>query len=262
MKNIDTLTITQLLQNPTGRFSAYMARRDRIIDDMDNRYRKLLTICKKFNFKIYKVKKDYLFHFEIPSEEFPNNLLYNVCILFCVYDEVAKDKTINNYTLKLFSNSPNFMFTYTYALEQNDMIIPFLKSKCSHLALTQPPSVRNPIEVYGFEKSVYFACKYIMDNNLNHIFDIDNNRRIYNQTKFKTEVMSQEMKYEENKKIKKQISDEKKKAKQALKSKTASDMTDTKKFKSKTTTVSKTNSLKKNTTKKTGAINVIKRKKK
>lgn len=245
MQNIGALTIKQLLQNPTGKFSAYMARRDKIIKDLDDRYRLLMSKVQKVNFKIYKVKKDYLFHFQIPSEEFPNNLYYDVCVLFCWENEVKDDKTISEYKLKLFSNSPNFMFTYTYALEQNDMIIPFLKSKCSRLALTQAPTIRNPIEVYGFEKSIYFACRYIMDNNLTTIFDLDNNRHVYSETKLKSVIMTQQNKYEENKNIKKQIAAGKKTAKQASKTKPMTNSKTVSTFKKqKTSAVSKSKGVK------------------
>lgn len=255
MQNIDVLNIKQLLQNPTGKFSSYMARRDRTIEDLDNRYLQLLAKAKTFKFKVYKVKNNYLFHFYIPSEEFVNSLFYNVCILFEEHDELTgSEKTINNHHLKLFSNSPNFMFTYTYALNQNKMIIPFLLSKCSKRALTEAPTLRNPIEVYGFEKSIYFACRYIMDNQLNNIFEIENNRFLYNETKLKSEIMSQEKKYEENKKIKKEVAEKKREAKKAAKG--SQNATTVSKF--------KTQAEKKETkvsTPKRKAVRVIKRKK-
>lgn len=258
MQNIDILTIKQLMQNPTGKFSAYMARRDKTIEDMNNRYYNLLNKSKKFTFKIYKIKKDFLFHFFIPSEEFPHNIYYDVAILFCYNDEVANQTTINNYTLKLFSNSPNFMFTYTYALNQNDMLIPFLKSKCSRLALTQPPSLRNPIEVYGFEKSVYFACKYIMDNNLNNIFELEGNRYNYSESAFKNSIASQENKYEENKRVKKAIAEKKKQEK--IESKlNKNNVSDVKEYKTK---ANKPSIVKNKTVKKTSKVSSVVRKKK
>ena len=213
MQNIEPLNIKQLLQNPTGKYSAYMARRDRTIEDLNNRYLKLLSTSKNFSFKVYKNKEDYIFHFIIPSEEMPLNLTYDVVIQFCANEEVKDEKTINNYILKIFSNSPNFMFTYTYALDQNKMIVPFLRTKCSKLALTQAPTLKNPIEVYGFEKSIYFACRYIVDNNLTHKFDLDNNRFLFTESKIKSQVVSQEAKYEENKITKKKVAEAKRKKK-------------------------------------------------
>lgn len=255
MQNIDTLTIKQLLQNPTGKYSSYMARRDKTIEDLDNRYFQLLNKAKTFKFKVYKIKQNYLFHFYIPSEEFVNSLFYNVCILFEAHKELTgTEKTINNHHLKLFSNSPNFMFTYTYALNQNKMIIPFLLNKCAKRALTETPTLRNPIEVYGFEKSIYFACRYIMDNQLNNIYEIENNRFLYNESKLKSEISSQEQKYEENKKIKKEIAEQKRQAKKAAQG--SQNATTVAKF--------KTQAQKKEqkvTTPKRKAVRVIKRKK-
>lgn len=255
VQNIGVLNIKQLLQNPTGKFSSYMARRDKTIEDLDNRYFQLLNKAKTFKFKVYKVKDNYLFHFYIPSEEFPDSLFYNVCVLFESHNELTgSEKTINNHHLKLFSNSPNFMFTYTYALNQNKMIIPFLINKCAKRALTEAPTLRNPIEVYGFEKSIYFACRFIMDNQLNSIFEIENNRFLFNEAKLKSEIATQESKYEEQKRIKKEVAEKKRENKKLAKG--MQNSTTVNKFKTQAEKKEQ-----KQSTPKRKAVRVIKRKK-
>ena len=167
INNRVVLTFHQLVQNPTGKQSAYMASRERIKLDLESRYYKLLKKVKgNFNFNLYVDKNNYLFHFKIPSEKF-DDLFYDVLINFIPIDvENEKSNMLNNYSVKLFSNSPAFTFTYTYVLNMNGLLIPFIKSKCNKLALTKRPRIKNPVEQYGFEKSIYFASLFIKENKL------------------------------------------------------------------------------------------------
>ncbi|QXN67980.1 hypothetical protein FPHOBKDP_00230 [Listeria phage LPJP1] len=89
-----------------------------------------------------------------------------------VYDVVIKiDKnntnvSILNSHISFYSNNPNFMFTYGYIYNRDGLIIDWLKNKMSIKSLVDEPKVRNPNQIYGFEKSVYFALIYLEKNNL------------------------------------------------------------------------------------------------
>jgi hypothetical protein len=191
------LTLHSLLTNPTGKHTAFMSSRARIIEDLENRYAKMLSKHKKFNFQVFKKSKEYIFVFKIPSETH-DEFLYDVVILFTPKEkEHEKDRTLNRYTLSLFSNSPNFTFTYTYVLSKNDILAKFMKPKCSPKALSDAPKVRNPVEVYGFEKSCYYACMYIKQAGLTNKFDLDSNVFIFNQGKIMRTVASQDDKLKE-----------------------------------------------------------------
>jgi hypothetical protein len=186
------LTLHSLLTNPTGKHTAYMASRARIIEDLEVRYAKMINKHKKFDFKVYKDGRSYVFVFSIPSETH-DDFLYDVAIMFTPEEkDYEKDRTLNRYSLKLFSNSPNFTFSYTYALNKWGIIVPFLKSKCSSKALSDAPKVRNPVEVYGFEKSCYFACMFIKQAGLTNKFDLDSNLFIFNKGKILKMVATQE----------------------------------------------------------------------
>jgi hypothetical protein len=201
VSNIEPLNLKQLLTNPTGKYSAYMSARYKIIEDLNYRYNKLLSTYQKFKFDVYKVKNTYLFWFKIPSEKY--DLYYDVFIQFNPTLESKDDLNINNYILNLFSNSPSFMFTYTYVLNNNGMIVDLLKNKCSKEALTKEPSIRNPVEVYGFEKSCYFACKYISDNKLIYKHVLEQNKKKFDKELLK-KCKTQEDKLIEYNKIKKE----------------------------------------------------------
>ena len=205
MENIKEMTIGDLLQNPTGSGSAVMASRKVIIADLDNRFLKLMHTHNNYmEVRCFKSKQEeYIFKVKVPAETLPN-LFYDVVIMLTPNceskedsDSIRGDRTLNRYRLKLFSNSPNFMFTYTYVLNNNNMIVPKLKHKCSPRALTEPPTIKNPVESYGFEKSCYFACKYIKEKGLLNKTVVDNNLYIFDEFKLHASVASQDAKLKE-----------------------------------------------------------------
>ena len=159
------MTINQFLQNPVGKGSASGARRDVIIGNLQTRYSKLYKECKKqFRMSVFEETNHYFFVFKIPSETFKDKLSYDVVIQLIPIGSAGKDLTLSRYAVKVFSNAPNFMFTYAYLYNQDGILIDFLKKKLSNKALTQSPDVRNPNMSYGFEKSVYFALLFITTN--------------------------------------------------------------------------------------------------
>lgn len=167
------MTMKQFLQNPSGPQSASFARRDIIIQNLEERFAKLYAKRKK-DFKVIifrgSNKNDFVFYFKIPSEkEEYSDLVYDVVIKFMpVSIKAMSALTIDNYAVNVFSNSPNFFYTYAYWYNQDDIIVSELKSKLSKLSLEEKPEVKNPEGIYGFEKSVYFAFLYMKYNNLNY----------------------------------------------------------------------------------------------
>ncbi|AMS01311.1 hypothetical protein AR9_g227 [Bacillus phage AR9] len=161
------VTMNQLLQNPSGKYSAYFARRDITIQNLKDRFYEMMKQHKDFKLEIMKDKDIYYFYFKIPSETY-EKLFYDVVLQFSpINDQANSDFTFNNYSVRLFSNAPNFLFTYAYVYNQDGILIDFLKKKISNKALNEPPNTRNPIQSYGFEKSVYFALLYIKHRRFN-----------------------------------------------------------------------------------------------
>lgn len=196
------LTLNALLNNPTGKQTSYMASRARIIADLEARYESLLKKYKKFPFRIFKLKNSFVFIFKIPSETF-DDFFYDVVIQFePTTPEMERDSTLNRYKLYLFSNSPSFTFTYTYVVSDNDMLVDFVRGKCSKVALSEAPKIRNPVEVYGFEKSCYYACKYIRDMGVHKKFSVEGNLFLFNKLKVLSSISSQEEKLKEYNKLK------------------------------------------------------------
>ena len=157
------MTFQQFLQNPTGPYSAFFGKRENIKQDLNKRFYTLLgnTKKKEFDCKVYKKENSYYFHIKIPSEKF-STLLYDVIIKLVPQDtSVLVENTLKNYNLQFFSNSPAFVYTYAYVSKKDKLLLPFLENKLNKQALTKPPTIKNPIEIYGFEKSIYFALLYI-----------------------------------------------------------------------------------------------------
>lgn len=155
--------IKDFIDNPMGKGSTAITNRQLIKDDLNKRYKKILK-TKKIDLNIYKDNDEYYFHFKIPSESERNNT-YDVVLNFVMDDEDFKfDNFLNRYYLKFFSNCPSFIFTYAYAFNLYGMFIEHLENKYDKKVLEDDPVIRNPGEIINYEKSIYFACTYIMEN--------------------------------------------------------------------------------------------------
>lgn len=211
------MTMKQFLQNPSGSYSASFARRDLIIANLEDRFAKLYQKRKQdFKVKAFRGpnKNDFFFYIQVPSEKY-DKIVYDVVIQFTPLNITAMSAAnIDNYGVKVFSNSLNFTFTYCYWYNQDGIVISQLKDKFSPKALTDKPVVKNNEGIYGFEKSVYFAMLYIKYNELNKKANIlkilDNNMTI---AKLKPSIKSANSKIIEYNLTKKANGDENKKNK-------------------------------------------------
>jgi len=192
------LTLNQFISNPTGKYSAEVGRRDLIKNSLERQFKALLREHNgKFQWKIFQPsanKNNFLFHFKIPSTT-KKDLFYDVVLQF---NENNKGKTtISEFDMKVFSNAPNFMFTYAYVLNEDGLLIDLLKSKIDKRALTQEPDKRNPRQDLGFEKSMYFAGLYIKDARMYYISQIKNNVSRWNRSAFLDSIANTSEKLEE-----------------------------------------------------------------
>lgn len=213
-KNRPMIKLMDFLNNPSGKSSSMFAKREEIKKNLNFRYNKLLSKHKSFNFNIIEEDEHYYFLFKIPSESF-DELFYDVVLEFVPDDEdVKKLNSINEYSMNFFSNSPHMLFTYTYVLKENNLIIEFLEDleKYSKTALKERPKVRNPIEMFGFEKSCYFAALFIYMNKFNRKNEIAKKllklSKLSKEKLYKT-IKSQEQKLFEYNNLKKQKQNEK-----------------------------------------------------
>lgn len=162
------MTMKNFMQNPTGKYSASFARRDLIITGLVTRYNQLIKKCGSFKYTVFEDGDDYIFHIKVPSERFGNKCIYDVVINFrCINPTMMKMAlTLKNYALNVYSNAPNFTFTYAYVYNKDGIIPDFMLPKVAEKAITDEPVVKNPGQSYGFEKSVYYALLFIKNSGL------------------------------------------------------------------------------------------------
>ena len=154
------MNIREYLDNPMGK-GAIIPGKQAIINDYNTRFDKLIE-DKKFSIKIYKDKDDYYFHIiQVTESEREND--YDVVIKFYPKDKTNKaEDSIINYEVSFFSNCPSFTYTYAYAYNNAGLLIDILAKKYDEKILSMAPVVKNPSNMINFEKSLYFACKYIL----------------------------------------------------------------------------------------------------
>ena len=208
----------QLLQNPTGKKTSHTTARYRVIEDLTRRMHGMIKEHGSFKFKVFDDGDKYLFKFKMPSESY-DKLFYDVLLEFRPLDKDQKDnKTIREYGMRVFSNSPHFTFTFTYVMNDNGLLVPWIKPKINKKALKDKPKVTNPIGEYGFEKSVYYATLFIKESRLYRKSALKQNLIKLNESALISSIKSDTMKLREYNKVKKDKT-KKKKSKQPIKRK-------------------------------------------
>lgn len=156
------MNIKEFLKNPVGK-GAVIPGKNTLLADLDKRYKALLE-RKEFEFNIYRKKDCFFFHFLIMTEDPERENDYDVVIGFYPTKTQKFDTVITRYDIKIFSNSPSFIYTYAYVAKQNKLLIVDFYNKFDVNVLKKPPVSRNPGKIMGYEKSVYYACKYLVEH--------------------------------------------------------------------------------------------------
>jgi hypothetical protein len=105
----------------------------------------------------------YFVHLRIPSENpFAQDIWYDVVFEFYPTKEAdIESGTLTNYGVKVFSNYITFTFSFTYVYNRYDLLIPWLKAKCSKQALFTPPVKSNPSNLIGTDIKMWFAAHHV-----------------------------------------------------------------------------------------------------
>lgn len=158
------MNIREFMNNPSGK-GAVIPGKAVLLMDLDKRYNEL-TKNDGISEKIYNHKDIYYFHIITKTESEERDNTYDVVLKFEPVDKnMLKDGSLKNYIMKVFSNSPSFTFTYAYVAGLNGILIEELMDKFDVNILGQPPISRNPSLLFSYEKTIYFACKYLLEHN-------------------------------------------------------------------------------------------------
>jgi len=148
------IQISDLLKNISSGQSGIPTRL--IFNQLDMVYKGLKSGIKIL--KIEPVKEGFIVYMIVPSQN-DKNRHYDVDFLF-----FTKNRITQTTKFKVFSNSPNFGFSYAYLFnKQKSLLFPELYPR---IMLRLPPKVKNPFEVTGFDKHVYSALKFVYKENL------------------------------------------------------------------------------------------------
>jgi hypothetical protein len=161
--------LRDFMDNPMGKGSTAIQSRQLVQRDLNQRFTKLMSQDgKKMDVDVFKdINGDnYYFHLKVPSESDKKMHVYDVIVQFTTdgNKDLRNDKNLNRYSIKLFSNSPSFTYTYAYAFKLYGALADGLDNKFKDIVFEQPPITRNPGSVIGYEKTTYFACLYLSQN--------------------------------------------------------------------------------------------------
>lgn len=155
------MKIDDYIRNPVGK-GAIIPGKEQILMALDYR----LQVIQKYNeivMKIYKNGEDVFYHVLIPSENKDREMNYDVIIKFKKTDKSDKfDQSYRQHEIEFFSNCPSFTYGYAYVAHINGNLVKEFIDKYDPKVLKYPPVSKNPGLVFGYEKSIYFACKCIL----------------------------------------------------------------------------------------------------
>lgn len=163
----ETRSIKQMLNQPTGKFSAYFASRARIKQQLTSIFIKNLRKYRKEFYCVPYVdnqgltgkKKNLIFYVSVPSESFNMNKIRWDCVILVEYDST---KNIGDRNAYFYCNSPSFIYTYAYVMYNRGLIPSFVLPRVPSACLSIPPKNRNPIETLGFDKILFQALEYLV----------------------------------------------------------------------------------------------------
>ena len=118
-----------------------------------------------------KEKDNYFILVKIPSEsntEYKSDkIFYDVIIeLSPPNKSYLSNESVRDYDVRVYSNCPSFTYTFTYVYYKKDALIKMPKGAYTRKALSKAPKIRNPLLLFGIEKTLWFAICYIDKNKL------------------------------------------------------------------------------------------------
>lgn len=170
-------TFDNYINNPSGKGSAVTASINK--DTYNAELLSLESKNDKVKYTVYKQSKigggvTYYIYFLIPSST--KGFFHDVVIEFNPNpDDSISDKTIKKYTVRFFCNDDNFVYTYAYAYKSHGVLITELEKLLPFRSIAQKPTMRNPDNAMGYNKSIVFAYLVMIRDNL---FLKDNLNRI------------------------------------------------------------------------------------
>lgn len=154
-------TLEEFLRYPFGRQDLMLK-----MHKYDEQYRIFLNASKIRVVAFTEVEGAYYIHVQVPSESAKDQKYhYDVVFRFFTNDpDIEKQDNFRNYYVQFFSNSPSFIYRYAVLYKKHGALIEFLYDKLNpEYADTLPTTSNKDLEI-SFDKSIYFAAKYLSDH--------------------------------------------------------------------------------------------------
>ncbi len=168
---MDKMTLEDYIVNPLGKNNAVMSKalRETLKKQYDMKFHNLLLRENgKIDYTIYKISKQniYYYHIKVPSETVPD-FYYDVVFKFYADENIKENaRNLEKYYVKFYSNDPAFVYTYAYVFRKNGMFIDELAGKMSKQAMKDKPKEKNPDQLRGYVKTIYFAYIFMKERGL------------------------------------------------------------------------------------------------
>lgn len=161
------ITYAQYINNPLGEKNSVITNRgmyQKIYKDKLDKI--LLREGGRVKYTLYKNKDRYFIHFKIPSEVV-NKFYYDTVIEFYTDDPLReKSPSLRDYYVRFYSNDPAFCYTFGHAFIKNGIFITDLLPKMMNEVRRQTAKEKNPNNLVGYVKSLFFAYLLIGDYGL------------------------------------------------------------------------------------------------
>lgn len=114
------------------------------------------------------IGKDHYIHIKIPSKS-KEKYFYDVIIKFIAPENYKKLNDLISYYIQFFSNSPSFIYKYAVLYKNNGLLIEDLYNKMDPDYIDKLPEKANSDLEISFDKSIYFACKYLSQHKFRYL---------------------------------------------------------------------------------------------
>jgi hypothetical protein len=173
--NVMNVKVSQMLRPFNKGFSALQIKL--VMNDLVYRYTQ--NVREKMKIRVFKEHDDYFVYAKIPSEsndEYPDSapIHYDVIIQLIPPNKAAIAwDNIREYDAKVFSNIPSFVFTFNYVYHHKRALINLPSSYYTQRAILEKARVRNPLNLFGIDKSLWFTIYYLDEHRIFKRSNID-----------------------------------------------------------------------------------------
>lgn len=172
------MTLEQYILNPMGKNNAVMNANSREI--MRKTYIKkfdnlMLREHGSIGYYAYYDKKNNAswLHVKVPSEVV-KNFYYDVVFKFTSTEKTSLlGEDLFKCNVQFYSNDPAFVYTYAHVFAKNGLFIKELIPKMSKRAIKGEAKEKNPNNVVGYVKTIYFAYLLMQNKKLNKKYRFD-----------------------------------------------------------------------------------------